>query len=43
MKLRIQTLTGETQEGEVENTVLDLKVCRLLVLLIYLSSNISCD
>ena len=38
MKLRIQTLTGETQEVEAEpqNTILDVKVCRssLLVCLI---------
>ena len=43
MKLRIQTLTGQVGEVEVDprDTILDLKVCRILVLLIYLSSKTS--
>ena len=41
MKLQIQTLTGETHEVEADpqNTILDLKVCRTL--LVHLSNAVA--
>ena len=43
MKLQIQTLTGQVGEVEADpgNSILDLKVCRSSVLVIYLSSKMS--
>ena len=41
MKLQIQTLTGETREVEAEpqNSILDLKVCRSLLVCLIIIHN----